>query len=156
MDGWEHLQFPPMPTTRPEAPPDSLPVEHLFTLSADVSRVGTIPDGPSGTRVVVECTAGRIDGPRLRGDVVAPSGDWVRLGADGSLRLDVRMLLRTDDGADILMTYGGVSNDGGATIRAAPSFETGDERYAWLNALQAVATGESGGGRVTYEVYRLL
>jgi hypothetical protein len=135
---------------------DSLPVEHLFTLSADVSRAATIADGPSGTRVIVECTGGHFEGERLRGDVVAPSGDWVRLAADGSLRLDVRMLLRTDDGADILMTYGGVSSDGGATIRAAPSFETGDERYAWLNAIQAVSTGESGGGRVTYVVYRLL
>jgi Protein of unknown function (DUF3237) len=138
------------------AHPDSLPVEHLFTLSARVSRAGTVSNGPSGTRVIVECTAGRFEGPRLQGDVSAPSGDWVRLAEDGSMRLDVRMLLRTDDGADILMTYGGVSADGGATIRAAPSFETGDERYAWLNAVQAVATGESGGGHVTYEVYRLL
>jgi hypothetical protein len=138
------------------APHGSLPVEHLFTLSAHVSRAGTISDGPGGTRVIVECTAGRFEGPRLKGDVLAPAGDWVRLAGDGSMRLDVRMLLRTDDGADILMTYGGVSADGGATIRAAPSFETGDERYAWLNAVQAVATGESGGGQVTYEVYRLL
>jgi hypothetical protein len=65
--------------------------------------------------VIVECTAGRFEGQRLKGDVLAPSGDWVRLAADGSMRLDVRMLLRTDDGADILMTYGGVSADGGAT-----------------------------------------
>ncbi len=135
---------------------ESLPVEHLFTLSASVSRTGTVANGPTGTRVIVECTAGTFEGSRLRGEVVAPSGDWVRRGTDGSMRLDVRMLLRTDDGADILMCYGGVSTDGGATIRAAPSFETGDERYAWLNAVQAVATGESGGGRVTYEVYRLL
>jgi hypothetical protein len=145
-----------MSNARTGARHDSLPVEHLFTLSGRVSRAGTIPDGPTGSRVIVECTEGRFDGPRMTGEVVAPSGDWVRRGTDGSLRLDVRMLLRTDDGADILMSYGGVSTDGGATIRAAPSFETGDERYAWLNVVQAVATGESGGGAVTYEVYRLL
>jgi hypothetical protein len=138
-----------------EGHPASLPVEHLFTLTASVSRAATIKDCPSGTRVIVECTGGRFEGPRLQGEALAPSADWVRLGADGSLRLDVRMLLRTDDGADILMTYGGVATEGGASIRAAPSFETGDERYAWLNSVQAVATGESGGGRVTYEVYEL-
>ena len=50
----------------------------------------------------------------------APSGDWVQIAGDGALHIDVRLLLRTDDGADILMTYRGVSVDGGATIRAAP------------------------------------
>jgi hypothetical protein len=58
--------------------PDPFPVEHLFTLRARVSRAATI-----------------------KGEVGGPSGDWVRLGADRSMRLDVRMLLRTDDGADI-------------------------------------------------------
>lgn len=134
----------------------TLPVAHLFTLVAQVSRAATIPDGPLGTRVVVECTGGRFDGPRLAGTVAAPTGDWVRVGADGTLRIDVRMLLRTDDGADILMTYTGVATDGGASIRAAATFETGDERYRWLDAVQAVATGASGGGEVAYEVYALV
>jgi len=106
--------------------------------------------------MVVECTGGRFDGPRLAGTVAAPTGDWVRVGRDATLRIDVRMLLRTDDGADILMTYTGVATDGGASIRAAATFETGDERYRWANAVQAVATGTSGGGQVTYDVYRLL
>ncbi len=141
---------------RASTPATALAVEHLFTLTADVARSGTIADGPHGTRVVVECTGGRFEGPRLRGDVAAPSGDWVRLASDGTLSIDVRMLLRTDDGADILMTYSGVARDGGATIRAAPRFETGDPRYAWLNPVQGVATGTSGGGRATYEVYGLL
>jgi hypothetical protein len=140
----------------PGAPVELLPVEHLFTLTGRVSRAATIPDGPSGTRVVVECTSGMFEGPRLRGVVAGPSGDWVRLGAGGAMRLDVRMLLRTDDGADILMTYQGVAGDGGTTIRVAPMFETGDERYSWLNGVQGVATGESGGGQVTYVVYRVL
>jgi len=39
------------------------------------------------------------------------------------------------------MTYGGVGLDGGARLRTAPRFETGDERYLWLNALQAVGLG---------------
>ncbi len=135
---------------------DSLPVEYLFTLTADVSRAATIADGPIGTRVIVSCAGGSFDGPRIRGVVHGPSGDWVQIANDGALRIDVRLLLRTDDGADILMTYRGIAVDGGATIRAAPTFETGDERYAWLNTVQGVATGSSGGGQATYEVYCLL
>jgi hypothetical protein len=134
----------------------SLPVEHLFTLTAEVTRSATVANGPTGTRVIVHCTGGRFEGPRLAGEVAAPSGDWVRIGPEGSMRLDVRVLLRTDDGADILMSYGGVATDGGASVRTAPTFETGDERYAWLNSVQAVAIGTSGRGQVTYEVYRVL
>ena len=135
---------------------DALPVEHLFTLTADVARAATITGGPVGTRVIVGCSGGSFEGPRIKGVVHGPSGDWVQIATDGALHIDVRLLLRTDDGADILMTYRGVSVDGGATIRAAPRFETGDERYAWLNSVQGAATGSSGGGQVTYEVYRLL
>ena len=64
--------------------------------------------------------------------------------ADGSMKVDVRLVLRTHDGADILMTYSGIATrDGDAmrTVRTAPLFETGDERYSWLNLVQAVAHG---------------
>ena len=56
------------------------------------------------------------------------------------------------------MQYQGISTrDGdGAKLRTAPLFETGDERYTWLNNVQAVALGSSGGGKVTYDVYQLL
>jgi hypothetical protein len=137
-------------------PGSSLAVEHLFRLTAEVARAATIVGGPSGTRVVVSCTGGTFEGRAMRGVVQPPGGDWVLISEDGTMRLDVRLLLRTDDGADILMTYRGVSSDGGKTIRSAPSFETGDERYAWLNSVQGVATGTSGGGRAVYDIYRLM
>ena len=72
--------------------------------------------------------------------------------------LDVRLALVTDDGATIYMTYTGLGSrgaDGVAHLRTVPTFETGDERYAWLNSVQAVSHGTSGGGTVTYEVYSL-
>ena len=34
----------------------------------------------------------------------------------------------------------------------APKFETSDERYAWLNAVQAVGKGQLGRGTVSYEI----
>ena len=94
--------------------------------------------------MVVNASSGTFEGPKLKGTTKGPGGDWVTARADGSLSLDVRLLLETDDGALILMTYKGISPDGGKTIRSAPLFETGDERYAWLNNLQAVATGGTG------------
>lgn len=134
----------------------SLPVEHLFTITATVTTSGLVAGGPQGTRVVVDASTGSFEGPKLKGTVKGPGGDWVTARADGSLRLDVRLLLETDDGAVILMTYKGISPDGGKTIRTAPLFEAGDERYAWLNNVQAVGVGGTGRGTVTYDVYQLL
>jgi len=137
-------------------PETSLPVEHLFTLTADVAPSGMIASGPNGNRFIVSASTGTFEGPKLKGTIKAPGGDWVTLRADGSAQLDVRILLETDDGALILMQYKGILADGGAKIRSAPLFETGAEQYAWLNNVQAVGLGASGDGKVTYDVYQLL
>ena len=138
---------------------DSLPVEHLFTLriDADLSQATVIKRGPHGTRVTAGVTGGTFEGPRLRGRIVPPGGDWVTARPHGTLHLDVRLTLVTDDGATILMQYKGISTpDGdGTKLRTAPLFETGDERYAWLNDVQAVGIGRNDGDDVGYEIYAL-
>jgi hypothetical protein len=128
-------------------------LELLFTFTATTERRGLIPNGPAGTRVIVEASTGTFDGPAMRGTASAPGGDWVTVRPNGTLLLDVRVLLHTDDGADILMQYQGIAIDGAKHITTAPLFQTGDERYAWLNDVQAIARGSSGGGQVTYDVY---
>lgn len=139
-------------------PETSLPVEHLFTITATTLAPQTIANGPQGTRAIVAVNGGRFEGPKLKGKVAdAGGGDYLTVRADGSFKLDVRVVLLTDDGATILMTYNGVASrtDAGLALRTAPLFETGDERYAWLNRVQAVSIGSSGQGSVTYEVYAL-
>jgi len=42
-----------------------------------------------------------------------------------------------------------------APIYTAPRFDTGDERYARLNKIQAVAKGRLDGTTLRYEVYEL-
>ena len=133
----------------------SLPVEFLFAITADTNLAGIIANGPSGTRVIVEASGGTFEGPKMKGIVKPPGGDWVVVRPDGVMQLDVRILLETDDGAAILMQYQGIGVDGGENIRTAPLFETGDERYAWLNSVQAVAHGSVGEGNVTYNVFAL-
>jgi hypothetical protein len=41
------------------------------------------------------------------------------------------------------------------TAYAAPRFETGDERYAWLNKVQAIGKGRLDGTTLTYEWYEV-
>ena len=137
----------------------SLPARHLFSITANLGRAVRIPGGPSGSRVIVAVTGGTFSGERLSGKVAdEPGGDWVTQREDGSIKLDVRICLETDDGASIFVTYFGIAVPGedGLSIRTAPLFETGDERYRWLNSIQAVGIGTSSGGTVRYEVYELL
>ena len=118
-----------------------------------------VPDTPLGTRVIAECRSFDVTGDRitahLKGNAAA---DWLTL--DGRLQgtLDVRVLIETDDGAPLFVSYRGrIDLAGGpdaATSYAAPLFDTGDERYLWLNAIQAVAKGvlSDGGTTLVYDV----
>lgn len=134
-------------------PETSLPVEHLFTFTGTVGRGITIKAGPMGTRMVVPLLSAAFKGQKLRGKVAdGPAGDWVYARTDGSIKLDVRLTLLIDDDAVVLMTYSGIGvpTEGAMALRTAPQFETGDERYVWLNNIQAVGIGR---GSVTHDVY---
>jgi len=128
---------------------------------------------PAGTRRVFTVADGRFEGERLRGAVLPDGGsDLLLVGGDGASRQDVRLLLRTDDGALILMTYRGVrhaTSEVNARIargeqvsaddyylRTAPFFETAAPAYAWLNRLVTIGLGERRADGVTYRVYEIL
>lgn len=140
-----------------QTPPAAPALEYLGTLRADTGTRTVVENGPQGTRTIVEVTGGRFEGPRLKATVQIPAGDWITNRADGSYRLDVRMTLKTDDGALILLTYNGIgqTTSTGASLRVAPLFETGDSRYTWLTHLQAIGVGDRTGTVVKYDVYAL-
>ena len=131
--------------------------EHLGTLRVETGARTVVESGPQGTRTIVQIVGGRLEGPRVKASVQGPAGDWITNRADGSYRLDVRLTLKTDDGALILATYNGVGQTtaAGASLRMAPLFETGDSRYVWLTRLQAVGVGERVGTAVKYDLYAL-
>ena len=132
----------------------SLPVEHLFTMHALLAPAVVVPDGPNGTRVMITVTGGTATGPRINGELLAGGGDWVTMRANGVGQLDVRLTIKTDDDAIIYVEYRGLIG-ADRVARTAPLFQTGAERYAWLNDVQAVALGTPAPGAVTYEVYAL-
>jgi uncharacterized protein DUF3237 len=118
-----------------------------------------MPGTPTGHRVVFEVVEGRLEGERLSGKAVSAGADWILIGPDATGMLDVRFTAETDDGALIYVQYHGRTDvsqgPGSAPIYVAPRFETGDERYAWLNKIQAVGKGTLSGNVVTYEWYEV-
>jgi hypothetical protein len=119
-----------------------------------------IPNTPSGTRVIFEILESCWEGERFRAHQKgAVAADWLTVGPDGTGTLDVRMTLETHDGALVFVRYGGRVDStrglGGGPVYSAPQFETGDERYCWLNRVQAIAKGELRGNLVNYEVFEV-
>jgi hypothetical protein len=58
-------------------------------------------------------------GPALAGGILPSGGDCLLARRDGVMQLDVRLMLRTDE----------------YRFRVAPVFETGTQKYLWLNRL---------------------
>lgn len=118
-----------------------------------------LPRTPAGTRLVFEVTSGWIRGERLNATVTGhANADWLLVGPDGVGTLDVRAMAETDDGALVFIQYHGRVDVGAgpdAPVYATPRFETGDERYGWLNRIQAVGKGELVGLTLTYELFEL-
>jgi uncharacterized protein DUF3237 len=146
---------------------------HLFRITMKLPPTLELGATPAGTRRVYTVSAGEFNGDRIRGEVLPQAGsDLLLLRADGSAQQDVRLILRTDDGALILMTYRGVRHASPEVneriargervaasdyyLRTAPFFETSSAKYAWLNKIVSVAIGERQPEGVTYEVFEIL
>jgi hypothetical protein len=148
--------------TEPSAGPvpagETLQSEFLFDLVLERGTANNV--GSAGAnRVIVPVASGTFNGPRLKGTVVAPSGDWIVARPDGSSVLDLRLVLQTDDGQKIYMASRGVAFTpaGGAFYaRIVPAFETGAAGYAWLNNVVAVGVYRPLPGKVAYRIYQIL
>ena len=145
----------------------------LFDITLQVPQVLDIGETPLGRRRIATVTGGEFRGERLRGTVVgAPAGDWLLQRRDGATVLDVRLLLRTDDGEHIYMFYRGVRHGppevmarlaAGESVdpqayyfRIAPVFETAAKKYDWINRIVAVGTGRREPAGPVYSVHEVL
>ncbi|MFI9051579.1 DUF3237 domain-containing protein [Streptomyces sp. NPDC053427] len=148
---------------------------HLFDIVVDLNPRLPIGSGPFGRRVLFGAAGGTFHGPRLHGNVVPGGGDWALFDPDGTMSLDVRLTLRTHDGALLYMTYAGrwvtpaalrdAMTDTATRhhvdpahyyFRTNPLFETGAEPYAWLNGIVCVGSGYLVEGGIAYKVSEVL
>jgi uncharacterized protein DUF3237 len=114
----------------------------LMVLRLATSPTQEIGATRQGALTIFPVTGGSFEGERLRGKVRAGGGDWVTADGNGTLFLDLRVTLETDDGALIHMTFTGVRDDANHYFRTVPRFEAATPKYAFLNRLLAVGIGE--------------
>ena len=144
----------------------------LMTMQVAVAGPQKVGAVPLGTRVTAPIASGNFEGPRLRGKVLPGGGDWTLLRSDGVLELDLRVTLETDDGALIHMASFGLRH-GPPEVMAAiarrepvdPSayyfrttlrFDTGHQKYAFLNRLLAVSSGDRRPDGPIYTIHEIL
>ena len=136
-------------------------IELVPLCTAEITLGEQLVTGPaaSGLRVIIQVEQATLRGDRLSGTLRgSANADWLTIsGVVGAP--DVRLTFETDDGAVVFVSYRGridlTNGPGTSPIYTAPTFETGDERYAWLNVIQAVAKGDLQGNDLTYEIYEV-
>jgi len=157
----------------PRSSMKELKSNHLFTITIRLHPTVELGDTPAGKRRVFAVSGGEFVGDRIRGTILPIVGsDLLLVRGDGSAQQDVRMLLKTDDGALVLMTYRGVRHASDAVnarmargepvdgaeyyLRTTPFFETASPDYSWINKIVAVGVGERRSDTVVYEVFEIL
>jgi hypothetical protein len=149
-----------------------LRTQHLLTMKLAVSGSQSIGETPAGHRRVGLVAGGTFAGPRLRGTVLPGGADWIITRSDGATTLDVRIVLQTDDGAAIGLTYRGLRHgpaevmakvNAGVWVdpseyyfRTAVNFETAAPQYAWLNGIIAIGTGSRPPEGPVYDIFEVL
>src|SRR5580700_3367178 len=76
----------------------------LFQLREAVPPLYVVGQTPNAFRRIGVVVGGAFEGERLSGEVVS-GNDWQDVRKDDCTKLDVRLLLKTTDGALIVMTY---------------------------------------------------
>jgi Protein of unknown function (DUF3237) len=148
------------------------PIASFLMEPTPLLQFGKTPKGKRGIGFVKE---GTFDGPVMKGEVLG-GADHLLVHADGAAVPDVRLALRTHDGALVQMEYRGVIRAPREVMakfanpetvdpseyyfRVAVFFETADERYAMLNQAVCIGYGfparlANGKVGVRYDVYKV-
>lgn len=150
----------------------NLKTKRLFVMRLQVPPLYIVGETPDTFRRIGVVQGGSFEGERLSGEVLPGGNDWQSVRKDNCTKLDVRLPLKTVDGALIVMTYQALRagppdvmerlNKGdrvdAATyyFRISVFFETGSEKYGWLNRIIAVGMGDRLPDGPVYSVFEVL
>jgi hypothetical protein len=149
----------------------SVRTKPLFVLREQVPPLLVVGQTPNGFRRIGLVQGGSFEGERLSGEVVS-GNDWQAVRTDSCIKLDVRLVLRTTDGALIVMTYqclragtpevikkldqGEVVDPATYYFRMNPMFETSDPQYDWMNRIVAIGIGHRLADGPLYSIFEVL
>ena len=146
-------------------------LELLLRAEITLAPAQELGETPLGRRRIIPITGGSFRGERLSGRVLPGGADWQFIRPDGVAELDARYTLETEDRALIYVRNFGYRHGPAEVIqrlaagepvdpalyymRTTPRFETGAERYKWLNRIICVATGARRAVAVELEMFEV-
>ena len=134
-------------------------LERMGVLHVQLGDMVEVGGGPKGPRVIVDVVSIDLQSDKITASLATnDAADWLTIADDGKLGcLDVRFTLKTNDGAFIFVEYQGRGDMEAGLIAAAPTFQTGSEKYAWLNNIQAISAGNVNleTGELVYNLYEV-
>jgi Protein of unknown function (DUF3237) len=149
----------------------SVKARPLFVLREAVPPLIVVGQTPNAYRRIGVIEGGSFEGERLSGDVVT-GNDWQSVRTDSCIKLDVRLVLKTNDGALIVMTYECLRSgppevmqrlDKGENVdptsyyfRMNPLFETSSPKYDWMNRIITVGIGHRLPDGPLYSIFEIL
>ena len=153
--------------------PIPLNSRYLCTMRIRVSDSYIMNDVPTGERRRIDIfNGGEVEGPLLRGIILPGGSDTLLTRNDSSLTPSVRLVIKTDDEALILVRYKGIRHGppevmeriaNGMNVepseyylRNAPFFETSSGKYDWLNRIVSVGIGRRETDSAVYDVHEIL
>ena len=153
--------------------PIPLNSRYLCTMRIRVSDSYIMNDVPTGERRRIDIfNGGEVEGPLLRGIILPGGSDTLLTRNDSSLTPSVRLVIKTDDEALILVRYKGVRHGppevmeriaNGMNVepseyylRNTPFFETSSGKYDWLNRIVSVGIGRREPDSAVYDVHEIL
>jgi Protein of unknown function (DUF3237) len=153
----------------PEPPPlQTGLVCRLHVQLGAVEEIGTLA---VGRRRVVPIVGGRVEGPRLAGEVLAGGADWQIVAPDGSAAIEARYTVRTSDGSLILVHSRGMRNGpaevlarlaageavdpGQYYFRTVVTLESGAPAHAWVNRRLFIAVAARDPHAVLIDLYEI-
>lgn len=147
--------------------------EYAFTARVSVAAPRAIAATPEGLRRFVPITGGTVEGPLLRGEILAGGGDSQLVRADGVFELEASYLIRTEDGAEVEVLNRGLRHGSVEVMarlaqgeqvspteyysRTTPRFKAPrGSPYEWLNRTVFVASAERLADMVIVHFHRVL
>ncbi len=139
--------------------PPPLRTEFVFEARVKVDRPIVIGESSHGLRRIVPIQGGPVEGPALRGKVIAGGADWQFVRPDGAWELEARYTMQTEDGVLIMVENRGVRYGKPEVMerlakgekvdanliycRTVATFEAPrDSKYEWMNHTLFVSSVE--------------
>src|ERR1700709_1157788 len=91
-----------------------------LTIKTDPDGLYMLGETSVGKRIIQEFLSVSFEGERLRGVMTGKSGaDWLTIDDDGHATMDIKVLLLTDDGAQVFVTLDGRAHSPDPRARGA-------------------------------------